>query len=153
MIYSDIGEIKFIHTYIHLLFFKYDLDKSIPILQVKTYYLIRFGKENLLCLWCIEIIKNDSLIVKNIIFVFFSCFLAILVLSMPSFWPEGIGNAFLLTWRHFEQKSLQMPVILTRRHCQCLYFDLKALSMPSFSPDGKFSLTVGMIMPLGWGEV
>ena len=43
---------------------------------------------------------------------------------------KGIGNAFILTWRHwqclhFEQKSMWMLVILTWRHCQCLPFHLR----------------------------
>ena len=57
---------------------------------------------------------------------------------MPSFWPEGIGNAF--------------PLI--KNHCKCLSFSPEGIANAFLFPsNGKFSLTIGMIMPLGWGEV
>ena len=77
--------------------------------------LIRFGKGNLPCLQC-----------------------KVKALAMPSFWPEGIGNAFLLS----------------KNHCKCLSFWPEGIANAFFfTLNGKFSLTIGMIMPLGWGEV
>ena len=59
-------------------------------------------------------------------------------LAMSSFWPEGIGNAFLLS----------------KNHCKCLSFWPEGIANAFlFTSNGKFSLTIGMIMPLGWGEV
>ena len=59
-------------------------------------------------------------------------------LPMTSFWPEGIGNAFLLS----------------KNHCKCLSFWPEGIANAFlFTLNGKFSLTIGMIMPLGWGEV
>ena len=59
-------------------------------------------------------------------------------LVMPSFWPEGIGNAFPLS----------------KNHCKCLSFWPEGIANAFlFTSNGKFSLTIGMIMPLGWGEV
>ena len=77
--------------------------------------LIRFGKGNLPCLQC-----------------------KVKALAMPSFWPEGIDNAF----------------ILSKNQCECLSFWPEGIANAFlFTLDGKFSLTIGMIMPLGWGEV
>ena len=57
---------------------------------------------------------------------------------MPSFWPEGIGNAFPLS----------------KNHCKCLSFWPEGIGNAFlFNLHGNFSLTIGMIMPLGWGEV
>ena len=57
---------------------------------------------------------------------------------MPSFWPEGIDNTFLLS----------------KNHCKCLSFGPEGIANAFlFTLNGKFSLTIGMIMPLGWGEV
>ena len=57
---------------------------------------------------------------------------------MPSFWPEGIGTAFLLN----------------KNHCECLSFWPEGISNAFlFTLNGKFSLTIGMIMPLAWREV
>ena len=77
--------------------------------------LIRFGKGNLPCLQC-----------------------KVKALAMPSFWPEGIDNAF----------------ILRKNQCECLSFWPEGIANAFlFTLNGKFSLTIGMIMPLGWGEV
>ena len=57
--------------------------------------LIRFGKGNLPCLH-----------------------LDLKALAMPSFWPEGIDNAFLLTWSHCQ--CLDNAFLLSKKHCQCL---------------------------------
>ena len=57
---------------------------------------------------------------------------------MPSFWAEGIGNAFLLS----------------KNHCECLSFWPKGIANAFlFTLNGNFSLTIGMIMPLGWAKV
>ena len=77
--------------------------------------LTRFCKGNLPCLQC-----------------------KVKALAMPSFWPEGIDNAF----------------ILSKNQCECLSFWPEGIANAFlFTLDGKFSLTIGMIMPLGWGEV
>ena len=84
---------------------------------VNTFHslLIRFGKGNLPCLH-----------------------FDLKALAMPSFWPEGIGNAFLLS----------------KNHCEYLSFWPEGIANAFlFTLNGKFSLTIGMIMPLGWGEV
>ena len=68
-------------------------------------------------------------------------------------------RAILLTQRHwqclpFDLKALSMPFFWAKIIANACNSDPNALSMPSFSPwNGKFSLTIGMIMPLGWGEV
>ena len=76
-----------------------------------------------------------------------------------------ICRAFILTWRHwqclhFDLKALAMPSFWAKIIANACHFDPKALPMPFFWPEGianaflftlngKFSLTIGMIMPLG----
>ena len=86
---------------------------------------LRFGKGNLPCLH-----------------------LDLKALAMPSFWPEGIGNAFIWTWRHWHAFPL------SKNHCKCLSFWPEGIANAFlFTSNGKFLLTIGMIMPLSWGEV
>jgi hypothetical protein len=57
---------------------------------------------------------------------------------MPSFWAKNIVNAC-----HFDPKALPMPFFWPEGIVNAILFTL----------NGKFSLIIGMIMPLGWGEV
>ena len=60
------------------------------------------------------------------------------VLAMPSFWAKIIVNAC-----YFDPEALPMPLFWPEGIANAFFFTL----------NGKFSLSIGMIMPLGWGEI
>ena len=105
----------FLNVYLNVFAAACSPERTLHSYIVSENLLIRFGKGNLPCLQC-----------------------NVKALAMPSFWPEGIDNAF----------------ILSKNQCECLPFWPEGIANAFlFTLDGKFSLTIGMIMPLGWGEV
>ena len=53
-----------------------------------------------------------------------------------------------------QSKGISNAFILSKNHCECLSFWPKGIANAFlFTLNGNFSLTIGMIMPLGWANV